>query len=205
MSKEKANKELAYLLRNVDRADKALTLFELLRKKTFTTGTVKQDNWLEEILLAFTITKVHTIFDKSKDSISLEKFLKGNARYISTESDMVLINQILDGIKREYGLLIRQIENNRHEEVHIAKKTNLGVTEGVAEEIREFGNLIGDEKYRSQESVIPGQMRFTVGNFPIEKARDLTTKLSHLIFGVQYPRTLDKYFADHRSPVGQYT
>lgn len=190
---EIANKQQAYLLLSADKASKALSLFELLRNKKFTTGTVKQDNWLEEILLSFIILKIHTIFDKSKRAVCLEKLIKDGVPYIMTLADEQNIIRKFESIKKDHQLIIRQIENNRHEEVvHIPQKTNLGVTEEVAINIRKLGLMIGDERYINQKSVSPEKMRFSVGNFPIEKAKNLTKKLIELIFGIKYPRTLDK-------------
>lgn len=68
----------------------------------------------------------------------------------------------------------------------------LGVIEGVANKIRELGIRIGDESYINQKSVSVDKMRFSVGNFPVAEVKDLTKKIHDLIFGIKYPRTLDK-------------
>ncbi len=126
MNAEIANKQQTYLLSNIDKASKALSLFELLRNKKFTTGTTKQDNWLEEILLQFIILKVHTVFDKSKRVVCLEKLLKNGAQYMMTEADKQNLIKRFDNTKKDHQLIIKQIENNSHEEVaHIAQKTDL--------------------------------------------------------------------------------
>lgn len=193
MNAEIAKKQQAYLLNNIGNASEALSLFESLRNKKFTTGTVKQDNWLEEILRSFFILKIHTIFDRSKRAVCLEKLLKDGVQYIATSAVRRNIIERFENIKKDHQLMIRQIKNNRHEEVaHIPQKTSLGVTEEVAIKIRKFGAMIGNERYKNQKSVSPEKMRFSVGNFPIEEAKNLTKKLIELIFGIKYPRTLDK-------------
>lgn len=193
MNTEEANRQQVYLLNSIDNASKALILFELLRNKKFTTGTVKQNNWLEEILLSFIILKIHTIFDKSRNAVCLERFLKNGAQHITTEEDRQNILRKFESIKIDHQILIKQIENNRHEEVaHIPQKMKLGVIEGVANKIRELGIRIGDESYINQKSVSVDKMRFSVGNFPVAEVKDLTKKIHDLIFGIKYPRTLDK-------------
>jgi len=190
---EIANKQWAYLLNSIDKASKALGLFESLRNKQFTTGTVKQDNWLEEILLSFIILKVHTIFDRSRNAICLEKFLKNGAQHITTEENAQNVLKKFENLKTDHQILIKQIENNRHEEVaHIAQKTKLGVTDEAANNIREFGRMVGDGRYTNQKSVPSEKMRFSVGNFPVDDVKDLTKRLKKLIFGIKYPRTLHK-------------
>ena len=189
-----ANKQQTYLLDSIDKAQKSLNLFELLRNKKFTTGTVKQDNWLEEILLSFTVLKIHTVFDKTRDTVCFENFLQNNARHITTKKDIEDISNKFEVLKTKHQILIEQIKNNRHESVaHISKKTKLGVTEKVAVKIREFGHQIGNENYKNQASVSDDRMRFSVGNFPVVDAKDLTTRLSKLILGITYPRTLERY------------
>jgi len=39
-------------------------------------------------------------------------------------------------------------------------------------------------------------MRFSVGNFPVDEAKKLTKKLADLIFGIKYPKTLDRKFSE---------
>ncbi|MDP3948886.1 MAG: hypothetical protein Q8Q17_02980 [bacterium] len=193
MNIEEANRQQVYLLNSIDNASKALILFELLRSKKFTTGTVKQNNWLEEILLSFIILKIHTIFDKSRNAVCLERFLKNEAQHITTEKDKQNILRKFESIKIDHQILIKQIENNRHEEVaHIAQKMKLGVIEKVANKIRELGSMIGNESYINQKSVSVDKMRFSVGNFPVAEVKDITKRLLDLIFGIKYPRTLDK-------------
>ncbi|MBI2046157.1 MAG: hypothetical protein HYT28_01955 [Parcubacteria group bacterium] len=188
-----ANKHQVHLLDNIDKAQKSLSLFELLRNKKFTTGTVKQDNWLEEILLSFIILKIHTVFDKTRDTVCFENFLKNNAQHITKKKYIEDISSKFEALKTKHKTLIEQIKNNRHESVaHIPKKTKLGVTEKVAVKIREFGHQIGSEDYKNQKSVSDDKMRFSVGNFPIDNVKDLTTKLLKLIFGVKYPKTIGK-------------
>ena len=193
MNIEIANKQQVYLLSSIDKASKVLTLFESLRNKKFTTGATQQDNWLEEILLSFVILKIHTIFDKSRNAVCLENFLKNSTQYITTKTEKDNIIRMFEDIKKDHQLIIEQIKNNRHEEIaHIPKKIKLGVTEDIAKKIREFGHAIGDKKYINQKSVSADKMRFSVGNFPIKKTRDLIDRLQELIFGIKYPRTLDK-------------
>lgn len=188
-----ANRQQTYLLSSIDKASKVLNLFELLRSKKFTVGTVKQDNWMEEILLSFIILKIHTIFDESRNAICLEKFLKNKAKHITTEKDRQNLLKKFENIKKGNEILIKQIKNNRHEEVaHIAQEIKLGVVENVAIKIREFGRRVGNESYINQKSVSADKMRFSVGNFPVEKVKNLADKLLKLIFGIKYPRTLDK-------------
>jgi len=186
------NKQRNYLLDSISRASETLVLFERLRNKEFTTGIEKQNNWLEEILLSFIILKTHTIFDKSKGAVCLEKLLKDGVPYIMTSVDGQNIITRFESIKKDHQLIIRQIEINRHEEVaHIPKKTNLGVTEGKAIKIRKFGITTDNERYKNYKSVPPEKMRFSVGNFPIEEVKNLIKKLRDLIFGIKYPHTLD--------------
>lgn len=193
MNAEIANKQNAKLLNSINNASRAIDLFELLRNKKFTTGTVKKNNWLEEILLSFIILKIHTIFDKTKDTVSLEKFLKNNAQYITTKENIQNIFKIFEKIQTGHKILIDQIKNNRHEEVaHIAQKTNLGVTEEVATKIREFGQVTGNKRYLNLESVSVDKMRFSVGNFPIQEAKEVIKNLQKIIFGIKYSRTLNK-------------
>lgn len=103
MNIEIANRQLRYLLESISRALEALSLFGLLRNKKFTTGTIKQDNWLEEILLSFIVLKIHTIFDKSRDAVCLEKFLKSGVQYIvAEEADRQSIIEMFNGISRDH-------------------------------------------------------------------------------------------------------
>jgi len=189
------NKHHAYLLDSIDKASKALDLFELLRGKNFTTGTIKKDNWLEEILLAFFILKIHTIFDASRDVICLDNFLKNNIQEVAIDSDRQKIIRIFKNIKTDHALIIEQIKNNRHNGIaHIPSKTKLGVIEEVAVKIRNLGKITGNSDYINQKSVSPEKMRFSVGNFPVDEAKKLTQKLLNLIFGIKYPKTLDGKF-----------
>lgn len=190
MSKETANRLHAYLLDSIDKASKALSLFELLRNKKFTTGTTKQDNWLEEILLSFITVRIHTIFDNTRNALCLDKFLKNNAKYITDIKNIEDISKRFEIIKNEHCLLIKQIKNNRHENGHIPQKTKLGVTEEVADKIRKLGKITNNQNYINQKSVLPEQMRFSVGNFPVKKAKELSEQLSKLILGILYPKTL---------------
>ena len=192
------NKYHAYLLDSIDKASKALDLFELLRGKNFTTGAIKKDNWLEEILLAFVILKIHTIFDTSRDAVCLENFLRNNTQDItfsSLDSDRQKIMNIFTNIKKDHSLIIEQIKNNRHNGVaHIPSKTKLGVIEEVAVKIRNLGKRTGNNDYINLKSVSPEKMIFAVGNFPVDEAKKLTKKLLDLIFGIKYPKTLDRKF-----------
>lgn len=190
MRKETANKQHAYLLDSIDKASKALSLFELLRNKKFTTGTTKQDNWLEEILLSFITVRIHTIFDNTRDALCLDKFLKNNAQYITNSKNIEDISKRFEIIKNEYSLLIKQIKNNRHENGHIPQKTKLGVTEEVAAKIRELGKMTNNQDYISQKSVLPEQMRFSVGNFPVKEAKELSNWSLKLISGILYPKII---------------
>ncbi len=188
------NEHYAYLLDSIDKALKALDLFKLLRGKNFTTGTTKKDNWLEEILLAFIIFKIHTIFDDSRDAVCLDSFLKNNTQEI-TGLDRQKIIKIFGNIKRDHYLIIKQIKNNRHDGVaHIPSKTKLGVIEEIAVKIRNLGKITGNNDYINQKSVSPDKMRFSVGNFPVDEAKKLTKKLLDLILGIKYPKTLDRKF-----------
>ena len=189
------NKYHAYLLDSIDKASKALDLFELLRGKNFTTGAIKKDNWLEEILLAFVILKIHTIFDTSRGAVCLDNFLKNNIQEVTIDSDRQKIIKIFKNIKTDHALIIEQIKNNRHEGIaHIPSKTKLGVIEEVAVKIRNLGKITGNNDYMNQKSVFPEKMRFSVGNFPVDEAKKLTKKLLDLIFGIKYPKTLDRKF-----------
>ena len=174
MCKETANSQHAYLLDSIDKASKALSLFELLRNKKFTTGTTKQDNWLEEILLSFITIKMHTIFDNTRNALCLDKFLKNNVRHITNSKNINDISKQFEIIKKKHCLLIKQIKNNRHENGHIPQKTKLGVTEEVAVEIRKLGKITNNQDYINQKSVLPEQMRFSVGNFPVKEAKELS-------------------------------
>lgn len=190
MSKETANSQLAYLLDSIGKALKALSLFELLRNKKFTTGTTKQDNWLEEILLSFITVRIHTVFDNTRDALCLDKFLKNNAKYITDIKNIEDISKRFEIIKNKHCLLIKQIKNNRHENGHIPQKTKLGVTEEVAVKIKKLGKITNNQDYINQKSVLPEQMRFSVGNFPVEEAKELSEQLLKLIFDTKYPKTL---------------
>ena len=190
MCKETANSQHAYLLDSIDKASKALILFELLRDKKFTTGTTKQNNWLEEILLSFITVRIHTIFDNTRDALCLDKFLKNNAQYITNSKNLEDISKRFEIIKNEHCLFIKQIKNNRHENGHIPQKTKLGVTEEVAVKIRKLGKITNNQDYINQKSVPPEQMRFSVGNFPVKEAKELSDQLLKLILGILYPKTL---------------
>lgn len=192
MCKETAKRQHAYLLDSYNKASKALSLFELLRNKKFTTGTTKQDNWLEEILLSFIIVRMHTIFDNTRDALCLDKFLKNNAKYIMDIKNIEDISKRFETIKNKHCLLIKQIKNNRHENGHIPQKTKLGVTEEVAVKIRKLGKITDNKDYINQKSVLPEQMRFSVGNFPAKEAKELSDHLLKLIFGILYPKTIQK-------------
>lgn len=190
MCKETANGQHAYLLDSIDKASKALSLFELLRNKKFTTGTTKQDNWLEEILLSFITVRIYTIFDTTKDALCLDKFLKNNATYITDIKNIEDVSKRFEIIKNKHRLLIKQIKNNRHENGHIPQKTKLGVIEEVAVEIRKLGKITNNQNYINQKSVLPEQMRFSVGNFPVKEAKELSDQLLKLILGIVYPKTI---------------
>ena len=166
MCKKTANSQHAYLHDSVNEASKALSLFELLKNKKFTTGTPRQDNWLERILLSFIIVRMHTIFDNTRNALCLDKFLKNNAQHITNSKNIKDILKQFEIIKNEHCLLIKQIENNRHENGHIPQKTKLGVTEEVAIKIRKLGKMTNNQDYINQKSVLPEQMRFSVAISP---------------------------------------
>ncbi|MFA5766769.1 MAG: hypothetical protein WC919_02515 [Candidatus Paceibacterota bacterium] len=156
MKTEEANEQCVYLFATIDKASNAVDLFKKLRSKEFTTGVTKEDNLLEEILLSFVILKIHTVFDKSKRNVCLEGFLKtGMKDIVDSEADKQNIAKKFEDIKRKYQLIIKQVENNRHEEVvHIPKEPKLGVIEEVAIEIRKLGHSFGNKEYINQKSVL---------------------------------------------------
>lgn len=185
-----ANKQYAYLLGGSVDAEHGLVIFERLRKKEFTTGTIKQDNWLEKILLSHIVIKLHSIFDDSRDAICLENFIIGNAVHIASKENIKNISNKLNIVKTKHNLLIQQLEYNRHENAHIPSKSKLGVTEEIAVKIRKLGEITNNQGYINQKSVSGKKMRFSVGNFPVKEAKELSDQLSKLIFGILYPKTL---------------
>lgn len=189
--KKIANKQLANLLGASEDVKRATVIFKSLKNNEFTTGTTKKDNWLREILLTFIVIKLYTLFDSHNNALSLEKFLKHNACHVTNSENIKDIRGRLDNIKKCNQLLITQIENNRHEKGHIPQKSELGVTKEVADKIREFGKMTGNEEYKNQKSVTDEYMRFSVGNFPADKASKLAEELQKLIMGIGYPKTLE--------------
>lgn len=187
-----ANQQHAYLLGCSVDASHAIILFNRLRKKEFTTGTTKQDNWLESALLSQIIVLMHKFFDTSRNAIGIDKFIKDNAQHLTNLKNIKDITEKLEIIKKDNSLLIEQIKNNRHESVHIPQKRKLGVTESVAIKIRELGKITGNEEYKNQKSVLDENMGFSVGNFPTEQAKTLMDKLSKLILAILYPLTLKR-------------
>lgn len=186
-----ANRQHANLLGVSVDIGHAVTIFERLKCNEFTSGTVKHDNWLKEILKVFIIIKLYAIFDKHNSALSLEGFLKKNACHITNRENIKDIDNRLENIKKSYQLLIIQIAYNRHENGHIPQKSKLGVTKEVADKIKEIGKMTGNKEYENQESVADEYMRFSVGNFPIDKVGKLTKELSRLIMGILYPKTLE--------------
>jgi len=183
------------LSRSNSEAREALDIFELLRGKNFTTGAIKKDNWLEEILLKFIILKIHTIFDTSRGAVCLDNFLKNNIQEVTIDSDRQKIIKIFKNIKTDHALIIEQIKNNRHNGVaHIPSKTKLGISEEKAVKIRKLGEITGNKKYINQKSVSPDNEGFTVRDFPVDEVKELTKKLRDLIMGIKLPETLDGKF-----------